>query len=294
MAGISSKVLKPNYAENKKKYNGIDWENDLELAVYDAYYRELDPQTGRWWQIDPEIENMEAWSPYASNYDNPITYSDPLGDDPDGDGGGDDPPKRSVWQGIKEGAINFGKAILTPPVVHLYNIGSAAAEGDFKPAVTLLAPGIGKVDAAVEFVKGDNQTRARVGTEFFLEVGGAFLGDKIIKVPEVKTPAAKTAEVKTGNYTNLNDGKSVGPGKDFTASQKKKIIEENKKRNGGIIKSDMSGTVANPAKQSKKGQKADMKQAEIDHKDPKSKGGSNSYSNAQVLTKEENLKKRDH
>src|SRR5690606_20914009 len=70
------------------KYNGIEFNEDLDLGIYDAYYRNLDPQTGRWWQIDPETENMEAWSPYASNYDNPISYSDPLGDEPDGDGPG--------------------------------------------------------------------------------------------------------------------------------------------------------------------------------------------------------------
>jgi len=34
-----------------------------------------------------------------------------------------------------------------------------------------------------------------------------------------------------------------------------------------------------------------MNQAEINHVDPKSKGGSNSFTNAQVLSKEENLKK---
>jgi 5-methylcytosine-specific restriction endonuclease McrA len=35
-----------------------------------------------------------------------------------------------------------------------------------------------------------------------------------------------------------------------------------------------------------------MNQAEIDHMQPKSKGGTNSSSNAQVLSKEENLKKK--
>lgn len=34
-----------------------------------------------------------------------------------------------------------------------------------------------------------------------------------------------------------------------------------------------------------------MNQAEIDHVQPKSKGGTNSYRNAQVLSKKENLEK---
>jgi RHS repeat-associated protein len=68
--------------ENRKKYNGIEFTEDLGLDVYDAFYRNLDAQTGRWWQIDPKIEKMEAWSPYASNFDNPIAFSDPLGDEP--------------------------------------------------------------------------------------------------------------------------------------------------------------------------------------------------------------------
>jgi RHS repeat-associated protein len=80
MAGISSRAL-IDVPTNKKKYNGIDWENDLDIAVYDAQLRELDPQIGRWWEIDPKIESMEMWSPYVSNYDNAIRYSDPLGDE---------------------------------------------------------------------------------------------------------------------------------------------------------------------------------------------------------------------
>lgn len=81
MAGISSKALNFGAPENKKKYNGIEKEDGLGIEIYDAQLRELDPQIGRWWQIDPKVENMEMWSPYASNYDNPIRYSDPLGDE---------------------------------------------------------------------------------------------------------------------------------------------------------------------------------------------------------------------
>lgn len=84
MAGISSKAARK--LENKKRYNSIDWENDLDIAIYDAYYRELDPQMVRWWQIDPRIDDMEAWSPYVSMFNNPILKGDPLGDWPDGSG----------------------------------------------------------------------------------------------------------------------------------------------------------------------------------------------------------------
>jgi RHS repeat-associated protein len=81
MAGISSKALGFGNPENKKKYNGIEKEDGLGIEIYDAQLRELDPQLGRWWQIDPKVDKMEMWSPYASNYDNPIRYSDPLGDE---------------------------------------------------------------------------------------------------------------------------------------------------------------------------------------------------------------------
>ncbi|WP_142688494.1 type II toxin-antitoxin system death-on-curing family toxin, partial [Chitinophaga polysaccharea] len=74
-----------------KKYNGIEYTSELDLDIYDAQLRNLDPQIGRWNQIDPKIENMEAWSPYASNYDNPIRYNDFLGDEPNGPG---DPIKK--------------------------------------------------------------------------------------------------------------------------------------------------------------------------------------------------------
>ena len=78
MAGISCKALRPNYTENKKKFNGIEHNTDFNLNMYDAFYRNLDPQIGRFWQIDPRPNYME--SPYAAMKNNPIHYNDPMGD----------------------------------------------------------------------------------------------------------------------------------------------------------------------------------------------------------------------
>lgn len=66
--------------ENRKKFNGIEQNTDLDLNIYEAFYRNLDPQIGRFLQIDPKIESAEAWSPYSAMLNNPIRYVDPLGD----------------------------------------------------------------------------------------------------------------------------------------------------------------------------------------------------------------------
>ncbi len=80
MNGLSEKQL--NLPENRFRYNGIEKIGDFGLEDYDAMFRQLDPQIGKWWQIDPKIESMEIWSPYSSNYNNPIRFSDLLGDEP--------------------------------------------------------------------------------------------------------------------------------------------------------------------------------------------------------------------
>ena len=95
-------------------------------------------------------------------------------------------------------------------------------------------------------------------------------------------------------YANLVDPPDVGPGKNFTATQKAQIIQQNKKVNGGVVRSDLSGIELIQPLKSMKGVTPSPFEWQIDHIIPKSAGGTNSFANAQVLSRLENRIKWDH
>ena len=78
MAGISSKALSFGQPENKKKYQGYEFNSDFDLNLYESFYRTHDPQLGRFWQLDPKPNEFESL--YAAMGNNPIRNFDFLGD----------------------------------------------------------------------------------------------------------------------------------------------------------------------------------------------------------------------
>ncbi|RAJ77304.1 RHS repeat-associated protein [Chitinophaga dinghuensis] len=156
MAGISSNALVgTNYPKNRKEYNGIEHTTDLDLNQYDAFYRTLDPQIGRWNQIDPKIDDMEMWSPYTSNYDNPIRYQDFLGDEP-----GDNP---GFWSMLKDAVLETGAQILT------------AGDGLRNSYVSNNLGGIGRVDVEQTNYTGKNAIAYQIGQKIG-DAGAAISG----------------------------------------------------------------------------------------------------------------------
>ncbi|QTQ12878.1 HNH endonuclease [Treponema parvum] len=125
---------------------------------------------------------------------------------------------------------------------------------------------------------------------------GAMTGAIVDKaVGMVSTAVSQTEKsVKTSSpYSNISDNTNIAAGKKFTAQQKQNILQANSNKNHGVVKSDLSGKILTQPMKSQAGITPRQDEWQIDHIIPKSKGGTNSYSNAQVLSRQENRLKWD-
>lgn len=100
-----------------------------------------------------------------------------------------------------------------------------------------------------------------------------------------------------GPYSNLKDSPTVGPGKNFTRAQKTNIYQQNMNSNGGVLRSDLDGQELVMPKKSQSGVTPPLNEAQIDHIVPGNLAdsalgqGTNSYGNAQILSREQNRQK---
>lgn len=55
-------------------------EEDYGVNLYNTFYRQYDPQTGRFMGVDSLSEHTIGMTPYHFAGNNPISFNDPLGD----------------------------------------------------------------------------------------------------------------------------------------------------------------------------------------------------------------------
>jgi RHS repeat-associated protein len=277
MQGLSDKAIKTNYAENKYRYNGIEYDSTFGLDEYEAHYRDLDPQTGRWWQIDPAADKeRESLSPYASMSDDPVFKTDPLGNEDEG-------CCKGLWDGFMKG-VSWINENLNPinDAVELVTGRDYNLEG---------APQVNRSEAALGIglaIVGGKVEGAIVKT-----VEKAVVKD-LVQGSEKGAEKAVEKDLSKAEQRAAKLSQDDRSGKDFTKAGKDAVKDVNSEKNGGQKKCEGCGQPVQDAKKHVKGVTPPPNEAHVDHIDAKSNGGSGTPDNGQVLCRDCNIKKRDH
>ena len=95
------------------------------------------------------------------------------------------------------------------------------------------------------------------------------------------------------DYSALKNPRGAGPGKAVTTSQKQKMYDLNRQQNGGVLRDDATGEELVQPQKSASGVTPPANEAQIDHIQPVSKGGTNAYDNLQVRSRAANRAKSD-
>lgn len=133
--------------------------------------------------------------------------------------------------------------------------------------------------------------------------GGGAKVPQTRKPPTGPEPAAKPAINPTSappqtTTTTVVKGKTLSvapaearPGKPFRPRDKQQVIDDNRQRNGGETKCENCTVGTVPGQKSQKGITPPRNETQIDHKEPRSKGGSGTADNGQVLCRSCNREK---
>ena len=299
-------------------FNAKEFDEETGLYYYGARY--YDPRLSLWISVDPAAENMSSVSGYSYCFNNPIKLSDE---------DGEVPILPLIIKAGANAAADWFMQTAMNYYFNPQTAGNLAASASDVSKLQIVRSGLegllpwktpgGRLGRAAISAIGDvtvkyfsdingysmNQAIKDFAVGFIGDLSGGGLGEIVSKygsravarglsrlgfddkqIEELITGKGTTWKGKA-DYSNLVDPPSVNSGKKFTASQKEKIRTANRMQNNGYLRSDEDGTfLTTPQKGG-----SDPLQAEIDHITARSKGGSNSYKNARVLSKQQNMKK---
>jgi len=218
MAGISDQAA--GSLENLRKFNKAselqhkEFSDGSGLEMYDTHFRQLDPQLGRWNQIDPKFDTsinpeasddenaedeadvggLESMSPYASMGNDPIKHNDPNGDI----FGIDNLIGAAIGAVVEIGTEVVSNAIQGKGFVldkgAGYKIAAAAAEGFVSDGASNVTKALVKVGVAVVNSAVDNHDKGAGGI-----VKGVVSNLVIGKIAGGASKLTKNVESKTLN-----------------------------------------------------------------------------------------------
>jgi hypothetical protein len=303
MAGISDKALKTGYAENKYRFNKGSELQDKEFAdgsgleMYETPLRELDPQLGRWWQIDPVFANgvdgddevnevitggLKRESPYASMDNNPMRFDDPKGDCV--------PCAIAIVDAVEIYETYVAAATVTTAAVGA----TAAVQGASSSQDAMLAQADPLSALSVMQAQAYQEVQTAPSPTITLSPSDQSALNKLNQSWGIGTPNLVKAEGKKTPAQESADrlSQKQRPGQDFTKAGAKAVRDVNKEKTGN--KCAKCGVQTQPGKKHVKGETPPDNESHVDHVDPKSKGGSGTPDNGQELCRKCNLDKSNH
>jgi RHS repeat-associated protein len=265
-------------------------QEELGLNMYDYGARNYDPSLGRWINPDALSEEFSDYSPYVYAFNDPIRHIDPDGNAPD--------------DIVLRGKNNSSLTIKTDIVDISLNVSSLGI--DFEGNHTLTGDDIleaaldiggivdqsGVIDGAAAIFHGNNDDWGNAFVSGLSVLPGLDVV-KIGKIPKHLKTIDKAIDAVKAQQRAAKLSKVERAGKNFTKAGKEAVIDVNKAKNAGKVKCATCGTKTVPATKSKKGVTPSKKERQVDHIKPKSKDGSGTPDNGQVLCRDCNIKKSD-